>query len=188
MRKFMGPALALCVTAAAAQQWAKEPTTVMGVTMGAPLAESGVPECEKSGGGYAPYGSGPFCYRIDKYSPDYLELSNTPIMAAGSATLSAGRVAMITLRVSRDRFEEMLVLLNERYGKPTSTATEQVKTRAGAQFNSRDVNWRGRTVSILATEMCGKITESCVLFSHDALLKEKSETRNEAVRKDASKL
>lgn len=191
MQKFLCLVFIVAPAISTAQtQWTKEPTAVMGMMLGVPLLESGITECEKEMSfgrlSYKFPPKGPMCYETD--GTEDLALRNIPILANARATLVNGKVASVTIDAAKFRFDEFMAMLIERYGPPTNTEKESVQVRAGGKFEAQLISWRGKNVSIKATEMCGKITESCFRFYHEGSMRELSEQRGAAARREANKL
>lgn len=190
--------VAICLDTAAATQWTKEPTVVMGIPLGATLSDSGLPECRKDySSGDAIYRSkpgDPLCFKRPRFATedDSLSLDNIPFESASSPynsmKLIDDRIASILLFGGIARFDEALLAMKERYGAPSLSTSRLVQTRIGANYSSRQLLWRGRAVSIELTERCGDIETFCVQFWHHVTASRKDSKRDSKVKAQAEKL
>jgi hypothetical protein len=151
--------LALLVPIAAAA-WPQEPTAVLGIELGKPLA--GISQCGPS---YAQRPPG-ICALTDPTAKLVL-LTGIPIpsVGRGAAHLHNGAVSMVTLMHPSTAYDNMLGILIERYGKPHQMETSVVTNLAGARLTSRQATWRGSRTLIVAHERIGNVTEGAVFFS-----------------------
>lgn len=74
-------------------------------------------------------------------------------------------VEEVWLSLTAKNFDNMLALLTERYGPPSSKASVPMTTLGGADLSSRVWTWTGKAVSIAAVEMASQVDESMVQFT-----------------------
>lgn len=169
------------------QTWPLEPTAVLGVKLGVPIRDSGLLRCntvearadepclEKAGG----LAEAPAKYDILRHPFPYAEFT--------AIVDESGVVSQILVLLGQSKFSEFAAVLAERYGPPSSSAVVQWQNRAGGRFPSRELNWVGQSVRIIAMERGHAIDRSVVAIqdipSTDRASKKEGEQRKGAASK-----
>lgn len=177
----------------AAAQWPMEPRVVMGIPIGAPLAEAGLPQCPPMPDrGFYDQPPDRLCVLPNRYFPgrtaDIFGAPNLGFTYQASVSLQNGRIKALTLVTKQDQFGKAIAVLTERYGQPSSVDVGEVVTRMGARLSNRTVSWKGTATSLTAIERVGRIDESYIQFSDNALLNEAASTDADKNKAAASKL
>lgn len=180
MRKLLGLAGAsVCVLAFAAQPWPQEPEKVVGIRLGAPLAESGYQEC--SG-----VPSNEPC--LARQTGGMSQLHRTGLRATITVLEFEGVVGAITMTLPRGEFEEFTQTLIERYGNPHHDTPSQVQNRVGAVFSNRQLRWEGARIRIMMSERHSDLDTSVAQFFDKATSARLVNKNRERAKSDASKL
>jgi len=98
-----------------------------------------------------------------------------------------GVVSTITISLKQSNFVTLLMAFKDRYGTPTSIESETVKTKAGAVFNALNVTWKGKKVTINMYERSGKVDQSMVLISDNAIMEAEIAAQRAKVAAEAQK-
>lgn len=169
-----------------ATTWDREPDAVMGIALGKPV--SSVPMCADSN----PIPDRPaVCISPGAHAADYFPLLGLPfrdIAIDGSISTVDDNVRAVTLFFRARDFDKFSSILVERYGKQTSSETNNVISNAGARLPARTTRWEGRHMTILCAERVGEIDQSVCSMSDNALTAEFARRREEKSKADASKL
>lgn len=172
----------------AAAIWESEPDTVLGISIGAPLAESGLPECA----GASINVSGPLC--VEKQpEPIGLQLprqvSGDGIKyASTSVRVVDGTLVSLSLDFKQFKFNDFVDMFVGKYGPPTADYSETVENRSGASFASRHLSWNGKHMTIQLIERFGKVDDSHAIFSDNAAVLKAKAARQDKARAEGSKL
>ena len=117
-------------------------------------------------------------------------LDNLPSLGIGYAAsvhTKGGVVSKITIDLKQSAFGVLLTAFKDRYGLPSVVESSTVKTNAGAEFNAADVSWKGKKISIYMYERMGKVDESCVVISDNAIMEIELATQRERRAAEAQK-
>lgn len=176
----------LTCAAALAQDWPKEPDSVLGARLGVPLAEIGLPDC-------ATKPSGPCLSTRPSPLPGYPLLRTIQQHPFPYATFAVevddhGTVTQVVARLKQESFGRFHDVLRERYGPPTAPAETAVQSRAGATYPSREDAWVGKLVTITALERAESIDWSVVAFSSNAFLQQREQAKRTSDKGAASAL
>lgn len=170
--------------------WDKEPATVFGIKLGDTITEGAVPTCNlpSSANGYKLPDE--LCLEQTSTSVGlnrYQELWGVPLPQISTATVvfQENMVESIIINMPHHVFNQMHVMLVERYGLPTKTDNEMVKTRNGGEFSSKNLTWSGVANSVYLYERSGTIDKSLAVFSNNALSDAK-DTKNKNFLKNAA--
>jgi len=172
------------------KEWTQEPTSVIGIKLGAPLSESGIPTCPKYvSGSWTPPKD--VCVDEDGYSPDkYRKVEGLPwpdIAMTGSVFLLDGKVQSLYLDLRHDDYQRFKEILISRYGPPTETEASPVTSMGGAVVDAETLSWSGKATTIVLVERAGRIDRSVVSFNDNALLEQAHKARQSDIAKEASK-
>lgn len=187
-------ATATSAAPASAQIWSQQPTTVLGVELGAKVSSLPLPVCGKptrgaSGDGYAeqcidpPFEGRPDRLRWLRGMPRLGEVGY-----AASLVLHDGQVESLYLVFDQFRFDQMKAILIEKYGAPSRTGTERVTSGAGAVLSSETLAWLGDRVTIDLKERSGKVTDSLVVFSSRDVVNRHAKAASGVTKEAAGKL
>lgn len=99
----------------------------------------------------------------------------------GGTTIEEVRATFTT-----SSFSAVTGALREKYGTPTSTASEEFKTRAGATFPTAVLTWELPDGIIQARERSGKVDTMRLVMSSKRILSDRAEEARKSV-KDAAK-
>jgi hypothetical protein len=112
-------------------------------------------------------------YKYNKPENGTFKLAHLPALGIGysaSIHMKNSVVSKITIELKHPNFGILLTAFKDRYGTPTSIENNPVKTNAGAEFNAADVAWTGKKLSIRMYERMGKVDESYVVVSDNAIM------------------
>lgn len=149
--------------------WAEEPEAVLGIKLGRPLLESGLPKCPELGD------KGQLC--TAGHMVDSVELRGIPLANAreGTIMMHNGAVQGVELRFKSFSYSRMETVLTERYGKP--------------QLSQGDVHlWVGRQVRLALVRTGYRPDEGYALFTHMPTWDARKATENAADKQSAKKL
>lgn len=186
-----------CVSSIAAAEttpeWSQEPTAVLGIKLGAPLAASPLPSCPE----YMPSeqwkppkelcirgGDSPFGDRVRPIEG----LPWKDIAITASVSLFDGKVESVYFDLRHDDYGKFKEILTTRYGPPMRRELSQVTSYAGAAVDAETLHWIGETASIVLIERSGRIDRSAANIIHNALALQAHEKRKAATEEAASKL
>lgn len=111
-------------------------------------------------------------YKHRQPEHDIFKLENLPSLGIWyklNVHTKNGVVSEITMDLEQSDFGVLLTAFKDRYGTPSSIESTQVKTNAGAEFKAARVIWKGKKLSIQMYERMGKIDESYVVISDNAI-------------------
>lgn len=112
-------------------------------------------------------------YKYQKPEKGTFKLAHLPILGIGyfaSVHTQGGVVSKITIDLEQSNFGVLLTAFRDRYGLPSAVESNTVKTNAGAEFSAADVTWKGKKLSIRMYERVGKVDESYVVISDNAIM------------------
>lgn len=118
------------------------------------------------------------------------KLSNLPSLGIGYAVsvhTKGSLVSKITVSLKQANFGVLLTAFKDRYGLPTAIESNRVKSNAGAEFNAADVHWKGKKLSIRMYERMGKIDESLVVISDNAIMESEAAAQRAKRASEAQK-
>lgn len=167
--------------------WEKEPDAFLGIKLGAPLNVADCPtknlgqyvkieivdsEALKSMEGVC-IDTTDAANRSRKPDSGTRKLAHLPSLSIGYAVtvhLKDRVVSRMTIDLKQSSFEVLLTAFKDRYGVPTSIDSSMVKTNAGAEFNTANVIWKGKKLSIRMYERMSKVDESHVMISDNEIM------------------
>lgn len=169
-------------SAFAAKPWPKEPTTFIGVALGAPY-QANFPKCDI----YRPMKS--TCV-YSEIAGHYSLLGAISLDFGYSLTMDTvdGRVKSFFLTTDHSNYEDLLALLIERYGPPTITSSTKVKNSGGGVFQNRNSAWRGKKVTIEVTERAGRVDRSAMMIYNNGMQATYRNGQQEKLSKAAGQL
>lgn len=155
--------------------WTEEPTTFLGLELGAPIAsQAAVKKCPTLSASY-PGGletldwdemkrSSPFCFA----NAPFYEFWNKPALGFAYELmflkLNDDGLHGVMLTFPRSNLAQMMDLLLGKYGQPTtSTSSQQYQNGFGAAVNGAIHEWKGSKVTITFMEVGGKLSQSVLL-------------------------
>ena len=173
-------------------KWTSEPTSVLGIELGAPILDK-IPDCpaRKRGSLAAPE---QFCKRVGSVVRDdlgFVDFDSIP-MGAILSTITAftydGVVGSVHAVSPHRNYAELRAVLVERYGPPSHISMTTVKNTAGAELASELLEWAGVAVSIQLHERFERITTSALLASHLPTLAQHADREEARIKKAAAEL
>jgi hypothetical protein len=177
----------------AAPVWDKEPETIFGLKLGEVLPTDVLPQCPVPN--YANKYQQPKEFCIDPRTGPYADqtvmlrmLPLSEITTVAPIYFEDGRFYSLHLRAPHDYYQKLRTLLVERYGPPTYSETTMVKSRAGAEFTSETLTWRGKKNSILLIERQGSIDSSLAAISNNELTELAAKRIQDGLKANASKM
>lgn len=179
--------LAISCTSAWSQTWSREPTSVFGLKLGAPLKPGDLEPCDTKA-----QDSGPLAFcRTDSvgYSAPFL-VGGFPVreFREGMLTVDDGVVSALMIQGNHSDYAQIRALLIERYGAPTKRVAAEVQNTAGAAFKSERLTWIGKRVSIVLIERSGRVDQTAVNFMHNASTASSAQEREQKTKADAAKM
>lgn len=146
--------------------WDAEPESILSIKLGAPLSES-MAECPKGKYGYEHRGE-TMCWTKNQNLPWY-EIENypTPGMYIGDVWgwVVDGAVEQVSFKFAQYDYLKMGELLKSKYGPPSQEKVATVQNRMGATFDSLEMTWVGRNLTLTFLSRAGKIDEGVVRIS-----------------------
>jgi hypothetical protein len=176
--------------AASAQAWKQEPDSVLGIALGRPLSNDAIKSC----GGVQVQQESDAIQACATQKPQFgdgpILIGGIPVevFKYGAVVRDSGAVAQIELMGSNDRYEEAKRILVERYGKPTKVSKNTVQNKAGANFASEQVAWRGKNVSLVLDQRAGTVGEFSAVFTHLETAAKAGTATDTKTKRDAKKL
>jgi hypothetical protein len=145
--------------------WESEPESILGIKLGLPLSES-MDECPKGEYGYE-YQSGKVCWKKQYQDlPWYYEIQNHPTPGLAiwdvSVWVVEGSVESVDFKFNHYDYLNMAELLKSKYGPPSQEKVATVQNRMGATFDSLEMTWTGRNLTLTFESRAGKIDEGMV--------------------------
>ena len=92
--------------------------------------------------------------------------------------LVAGSVSFPTIR-----YDEMLALFIERYGRPTARRDAAVKNKMGATFTNEISEWKGEKISILLQKYGSTLMQGSAAITPNSELERRAREQGEAIKK-----
>lgn len=183
--------LVLCAApgfAQKAQFWAKEPTAVFGITLGAVLTNEAISEC----GGVKAETVAPAIAACAMARPGYGDIlvAGLPVQEfeGGLIRREDDVVTGIYLHGKHSDYHQIKTVLLARYGRPSAIRSETLKNGMGATFTSELSMWNGKNVTLVLKERSGEINNTGVHFSHNATAVKNMLEREKALKDSASKM
>jgi hypothetical protein len=133
--------------------WKQEPNSFIGIALDQPLTAS-VRQCPQG----EPYTELCMSSRYEAHHPvEVCCVQVEPFEAKGYVSTSdetrEGRVGVVRLYFKQVDFRKVADILTVRYGAPHSRRIDKVKTKGGAEFDSVQLFWTGRNVSVVVTSL-----------------------------------
>lgn len=125
-----------------------------------------------------------------KYSPNRKKLYNLPALGvaySGTVHLRNDIVSRVTLNFMHSNFDILLSAFKERYGQPTYTESNILKTNAGAEFDSKNLLWQGKNMTIAIYERFGRIDKSLIVISDNSIMDAEIKERGDKTSSEAKK-
>ena len=186
-------ACGLASVASHAEEWTKEPTTVFGIELGAPILSASVPDCPRRD--YPTWATQPaqMCIRNrdSPYADRILTLEAIPLTEVSfdaTIALFEGAVLSISLEFHANSFAKTKAIFIERYGPPTRSSSYELTANSGATATSELLLWIGKTNTITLAERRGRIDRGRAEFENNAVLARYSKKIEQDVKGAASKL
>lgn len=170
--------------------WAQEPTSVLGIKLGVPLAELALAECESYSS--TPPRDAP-CTVKDKYNLQkgrFENLTGMPKIGvdyASSLNLHEGVVRSLVLKLDHKDFLKLRSILEERYGAPTQVERGTVTSGAGAVLNSDTLTWTGKKITLLLLERSVTVDSTYAIFTDKSVEAAESASQLQKSKDAASK-
>lgn len=186
--KTAGVAMLCAANFVAHAQWEKEPSMVMGVRLGVPLAKSGIEECPKLKGLDHIMS---LCYEKNPYSNEMVSLRGTPDLGffySASLRVRDGDVSALSMNFHHDSFDDAVSMFTERYGRPQKIDPGTVTTIGGAVLRSQLLLWKGKEMNLTVLERVNDIDSSAAMFSDANMDKMRQLEESEKHKAAASKL
>ena len=101
---------------------------------------------------------------------------------------SGSGVESFYLTTNSDNFSKLVTLFTNKYGAPTQSSSEPVKTKAGASFTNETLTWSGKKVQITIDKLAGDINTSAATISDIAATQKKAAERAAKASSNANKL
>jgi hypothetical protein len=193
MKSIFGLAILLaagtCFTASA-QTWKKEPASVFGLKLGAPIQASGIPFCET--GPRSSSNQADLCIEPGPglYADRIATLKALPIEVAESASimLEGGLISSLHIDISHDNYGKFRGILIERYGNPTKVSSSTVTSNGGVTLPAETMEWVGRNNTLYLFERYGHIDKSTAIFRNNELTRKTAQRIIEKQKESASKM
>lgn len=168
-----------------AARWEREPTSVLGLELGAKIDPIDLPSCGGLAIRESAYG---FCYTSRSGEIVTLGGIKVPEFQAGGIIYAGEVVAQLVLYASHDDYASAKAVLVERYGKPTSVRTTKTQTIGGGIFASEVLTWVGQNVTLTLEERFGRIDQSAARFVHRRSMLQQVERAAEQTKRSAGQL
>jgi len=110
-------------------------------------------------------------YKYGDHDNNTLKIRNVPDIGVGydvDVTIKNGVVTKFTIDLKQYGYLLLLSAFKERYGDPTSIYNDTVKNNAGGEFNSLNVEWKGKKITISMRERYLMVDKSYVTISDNA--------------------
>lgn len=179
--------LLVCASSSVFGQWAQEPTSVLGITLGAP--SSSIPLC--------PPPAPPAYNRHAFLCYEPLSVTKKSAIVSGGIDLSVatsayvafvdGSIASVSIVTERANYDRLRSLLVERYGPAHKAIASSVATNYGV-LTSNDLSWSGTKTSIVLRERSERIDRSGAYFSYRPLWDAAQGQEAHDLKREASKL
>jgi hypothetical protein len=173
-------------------KWADEPIMILGIPLGASIGDT-IPECPVRKRGEVS-SSAAFCKltgSLGKEGMGYLDFDETPLPAILS-TITAfaydGVVGSMHAIAPHRSYQELKAAAIEGYGPPSLVSIATVKTNAGVEWTSEELEWVGQVVSVQLHERFERATISALIASHLPTLAAYAERDEADTSKAASQL
>lgn len=142
--------------------WDKEPESLLGIRLGVPLAES-LGECPKNRFGYTLQWE-LMCWQY--FAPNFFEIANPPAIGVFVSDVKVGvvenRVETVFFQFLHLEHEKVATLLMAKYGPPTQVKSNIVQNKMGASFESKEMTWIGKNLTLSYNSRAGKIDRGLV--------------------------
>ena len=178
-------------TNSANAEWQSEPTTVFGIELGEPIS-SKIPVCPPTN--YYDGSRKEFCKEDKLYSIRGLavikfdKIPMEGILKKITAFVYDGVVLSIQAETFDNNYQQLRLALIEKYGQPTITKKESLKTKAGVDWESEILTWSGKNVSIQLHERFDTINSSAMIVSHLPTMAIREKEKENSAKKAASEL
>jgi len=167
------------------EPWKLEPDSFMGIKFSSNIKYD-LTQCPD---GYEPPKE--MCYQ-KPYSDLYILNGLPNIGLVGGYQLSAkvkdSAIQYFYLSASSDDFARLSQILISKYGKPTRSESEPVKTKGGATFTNEKLSWSGGKVLIVLSKYADDINTSSVSVTNRAASMKALDDEKKKISDAASKL
>lgn len=165
--------------------WAQEPTSVLGLELGAAVDHYSLPACKDQPPDPPKYG---FCVTFASNLNAGIGGIAVPAFDSGVIEMQGDIPTSVGLFAAHKNFERVKAVLIERYGRPTRASVSTLQNMAGATFQSQTLEWVGARVSLTLVERAGKVDQTAAVFRYlPAAQKDKAREASE-VKSSAGKL
>ncbi|WP_155887998.1 hypothetical protein [Cupriavidus sp. WS] len=173
-------------------KWAKEPDGFLGIKFSELFPQ--LPDCPRSSLGVVDFQQinqlPGLCFDGTSRS-SYGHLWNLPKLGFSysvTVMIAVGSPIDFTLTTSVDNYDDLVKVLIDRYGQPTSRTKGTVKTKVGAEFDNESLEWIGTRVSISLDKRRDSIDTSAVSIMDREYWKTKLDQQQREAAAGASKL
>ncbi|MCQ3001429.1 hypothetical protein NLO98_16895 [Pseudomonas syringae] len=168
--------------------WLQEPTSFMGVNLSGDVVYD-IPECPQLSPGKEPQ---TLC-REKSYTANYYGISGLPKIGLDyfytlSTKLLERKIQYLYLSGNTRDFDKVKALFITKYGKPTTSIVQPVKTKAGASFGNDVLTWTGQRVTISLSRYSDDINSFGAAISNNDVAAAAARKRESSVNSAASKL
>lgn len=179
-----------CVIAAPAKPpaaaWKQEPDSFLGLPLNGNLSD--LPDCQR---GVIGFKQPVRC--ANRSSATYLQINPNPdiglhYLYSLDAKLFDDSIQYIYMSGRTEDFEKLKDIFIQRYGKPHSDVTSEVKTRAGASFEDETLKWVGSKVTIVLSRYSDDINSYGASISVNQVQERYERAAAEKSRSGASQL
>lgn len=165
-------------------KWQQEPSAFMGVKLEGNLKY----ELKQCPAGYDLPAE--LCWKST--SEEFYEVWGLPKVGIDNLRMSVkvvdSNIQYMRLTTYDDQFPKLRDLLVQKYGNPSSTRKEIVKTAAGATFDNEKLYWQGVNITMVLSRYSGDIeTSSLVIFNEKAAAEALTKSQK-GIKEAASKL
>jgi hypothetical protein len=200
-------------------KWVQEPSSFQGVKFNEPITNSVSDDCPKSisaSGAIAEeyadlekiktFPEGVFCYLVTPHFPSGVS-ANMRVFPQKSSLLSEpyitthlkdrnGKVQQIISGFNTSDFSQVKDMLIAKYGNPHKESVTKITTLGGREFDSNNMDWEGKKVSIhVESLVTRKMLSASQLVEYgyvwvrtNEFIKENADATNRAAQEEASKL
>ena len=165
-------------------KWQLEPTSFMGINLEGNLKYD-INQCPS---GYELPTD--LCWK--SYSDELYEVWGLPKVGIDNLRMDVkivdSNLQYMHLTTYADQFGKFRDLLIQKYGKPTYSGTEVVKTKAGAQFNNEKVIWQGINITMTLSKYSDDIETSALYIISEKAVTKATVKNQQRMNEAASKL
>lgn len=166
------------------QKWLQEPTAFLGINIAGNLKHD-LKQCPP---GYELPTE--ICYKL--ISDGIYQVWGLPNIGIDNPRVAVqvkdSSIQYISLKTYEDQFPKLKSLLIQKYGKPTNSKSEVVKTKVGASFNNEKLYWQGANVVMVLSRYSNDIETSSLTIMNETATEKALIDRDKSLKEAASKL